>query len=73
MEESEKYLDKAEVTDKNAKIDSSKRFIQLPRPIVLNQNRSTDIYNPLAPELRPVDPTVLSSTSLIANGHVGEQ
>jgi len=62
-----------EVTDKNAKIDSSKRFIQLPRPIVLNQNRSTDIYNPLAPELRPVDPTVLSSTSLIANGHGGEQ
>jgi hypothetical protein len=59
-----------EVSDKNTKIINSKRFIQLPRPIVLNQNRSRDIYNPLVTELRPVDPTVVSSTSLI---HGGEQ
>lgn len=62
-----------EVADKSAIIINSKRFIQLPKPIVLIQNRSRDIYNPLAAELRPVDPAARSSTSLIASGHGGEQ
>jgi hypothetical protein len=63
----------AEVSNKNATIINSKRFIELPRPIVLNQNRSSNVYDPLATELRPVDPIALSSTRSTANRHGGEQ
>lgn len=61
-----------EVSDKNAVIINSKRFIQLPRPIVLNQNRIRDVYNPLAAPLPPVDPTASSSARPMADAHGGE-
>jgi hypothetical protein len=61
------------VKDKNAKISYSKRFIELSTPIVLTQTRSSDVYNPLAAELRPVDPTGLSSTRLTENSIGGER
>jgi hypothetical protein len=61
------------VKDKNVKISYSQRSIELSTPIVLTQNRSSDVYNPLAAELRPVDPTSLSSTRLTENRIGGEQ
>lgn len=62
-----------EVSDKNAVIINSKRFIQLPRPIVLHQNKSRDVYNPLAAPLPTVDATASRSITLTARAHGGEQ
>jgi hypothetical protein len=64
-----------EVSDPKAIRDNFKRTIQLPRPIVLRQTKSTEssnVYNSMAPNLSHREPIETSSAHMVISEKGGE-